>query len=83
MPAAAQHTDSQRKFSVHSLTEAPSHSKLIDGSDFQDAALHFLEDHHPAATADDEVSLIVEDCATGDRQCFRIDLATGEAAPCD
>jgi len=26
---------------------------------------------------------MVEDCVTGERQCFRIDLETGETAPCD
>ncbi|HEY2358209.1 MAG TPA: DUF5961 family protein [Phenylobacterium sp.] len=31
----------------------------------------------------DEVSLIVEDCATGERQCFRVDLASGETESCD
>jgi hypothetical protein len=80
MPAAA---TVSRRFSVHSLDEAPSHAHLVDGADAQDAALHFLEAHHPAAGLDDEVALIVEDCETGDRQCFRIDLTTGETAPCD
>jgi hypothetical protein len=26
---------------------------------------------------------MVEDCESGERQCFRIDLGTGETAPCD
>ena len=30
----------------------------------------------------DEAALLVEDCETGERQCFRIDLGTGEAGPC-
>jgi hypothetical protein len=81
MPAATQRSD-QRRYSVHSLAEAPSHAHLIDGASFEDAALHFLEAHHPPAAAEDEVSLIVEDCATGHRQCFRVDLTTGETAPC-
>ncbi|MFI4965471.1 MAG: DUF5961 family protein [Caulobacterales bacterium] len=71
-----------RRFSVHGIEEAPSHGHLIDGLSFEDAALHYLEDHHLAAPRD-EVSLFVEDCGTGERQCFRIDLATGETAPCD
>lgn len=83
MPAAAKNAPAARRFSVHGIAEAPSHGHMVDGTDFQDAALHFLQEHHPPAGADDEVSLIVEDCETGDRQCFRIDLHTGETAPCD
>ncbi len=72
----------QRRFSVHGVEEAPSHGHLVEGASFEDAALHYVEERHIEA-ADDEVSLLVEDCATGERQCFRIDLATGETAPCD
>jgi hypothetical protein len=70
-----------RRFSVHGVEEAPGRGYLIDGLSFEDAALAYIEDRHVEAT--DEVSLLVEDCATGERQCFRIDLASGEAAPCD
>lgn len=73
----------QRRFAVHGVDEAPSRAHLVEGLSFEDAALHFVEDRHPAPDAADEVSLLVEDCETGERQCFRIDLATGEAAPCD
>lgn len=73
----------QRRFAVHGVEEAPSRAHLIDGASFEDAALHFAEDWHPQADADDEVSLIVEDCETGERQCFRVDLASGETAPCE
>lgn len=72
----------QRRFSVHGVEDLPSHGHLIEGLTFEDAALHYLEDRH-GATADAEVSLLVEDCDSGERQCFRVDLATGEAAPCD
>lgn len=77
MPAAL-----QRPFSVHGIAEAPSHGCLVQGMSFEDAALHYLQDRHLEAP-DDEVSLFVEDCESGERQCFRIDLATGETAPCD
>jgi len=72
----------QRRFSVHGVEDAPSRAHLVDGVSFEDAALHYLEDRHVEAP-DDEVSLLVEDCATGERQCFRVDLSTGETAPCD
>ena len=72
----------QRRFSVHGVAEAPACALLVEGLSFEDAALRFIEEEHPKAD-DDEVSLFVEDCETGERQCFRIDLATGETAPCD
>lgn len=74
--------DPSRRFSVHGVTEAPSHGHLVEAAGFEDAALHFISDFHPAADADDEISLFVEDCETGERQCFRIDLESGETAPC-
>ena len=80
-PAFAGETP-QRQFSVHGAEETPSRAHLVEGVSFEDAALHFVEDRHPHGD-DDEVSLFVEDCETGERQCFRIDLQTGEAGPCD
>ena len=82
-PAASGVESLQRRFSVHGVDEAPSRAHLVEGLNFEDAALHFVEDCHPAAEAGDEVSLFVEDCETGERQCFRVDLATGDAEPCD
>jgi len=73
----------QRRFSVHGVEEAPGRALLVEGLSFEDAALHFVEDHHLEPTGGQDVSLLVEDCETGERQCFRIDLATGAAAPCD
>jgi hypothetical protein len=73
----------QRRFSVHGVAEAPSRGQLVEGLTFEDAALHYIEERHVEAGEDDEVSLFVEDCDTGERQCFRIDLATGDTAPCD
>lgn len=81
MPAASD-SHLQRRFSVHGVADAPSRGQLVEGLTFEDAALHYLEERHIEAP-DDEVSLFVEDCETGERQCFRIDLATGETAPCD
>jgi hypothetical protein len=73
----------QRRFSVHGADEAPSRSHLIEGVSFEDAALHFIEEFHPAADAEDEVTLFIEDCDSGERQCFRIHTTSGETAPCD
>jgi len=80
MPTATS-LQSDRAFSVHGLDEAPSRGQRVEAESFADAALAFLEGHH--VDDDAEVALMVEDCETGERQCFRIDLATGETAPCD
>jgi hypothetical protein len=73
----------QRRFSVHGVEDAPARALLVEGRNFEDAALSFVEHQHLEQDGDQAVSLLVEDCDTGERQCFRIDLATGEAAPCD
>jgi hypothetical protein len=78
----AKNANLKRRFSVHGVEDAPSRGHLVEGVSFEDAALHYLEDRHVEA-ADDAVSLLVEDCASGERQCFRVDLSTGETAPCD
>ncbi|WP_293904526.1 DUF5961 family protein [Phenylobacterium sp.] len=74
-------TTAQRRFSVHGVAEGASRAHIVEGASFEDAALSFVEHQHPVA--DDDVSLYVEDCETGERQCFRVDPETGETAPCD
>ena len=78
---AVAHETRRRRFSVHGAEETPSRGHLVEGVSFEDAALQFLEDRHPLADGD-EASVFVEDCETGEQQCFRIDLETGEAGPC-
>lgn len=69
-----------RAYSVHGLDEAPSRSRRVRATSFEAAALIFLEAHAPEG---EEAALMIEDCETGERQCFRIDLETGETAPCE
>lgn len=73
---------SVRRFSVHGVDEAPSRGRQLQAASFEAAALGFV-DAHAAEGEGDEIALMVEDCETGERQCFRIDLASGEAEPCD
>lgn len=72
-----------RRFSVHAADEVRSRAHLIEGRTFEDAALGFAEEWHAAAGADGDAVLIVEDCQTGEQQCFKVDLGSGEARPCD
>jgi hypothetical protein len=73
----------QRRFCVRSAAETAARARLVEGLSFEDAALRFVEDFHPAVDEEGEVCLYVEDSETGEEQCFTIDLATGEAQPCD
>jgi hypothetical protein len=72
-----------RRFCVHSVAESAQRAQLVEAASFEAAALCFVEEQHPVADEDDEVSLFVEDLETGLRQCFRVDLGSGETAPCD
>jgi hypothetical protein len=71
----------ERAFSVHGVEDAPSRGRRVAAPSFEEAALTFLETNHPPEFA--EVSLMVEDCESGERQCFRVDLESGATAPCD
>lgn len=72
---------SGRRFSVHGATGAPSRSHLILAASIEDAALRFLEDW--GVDDEGEAQVMVEDCETGERRCFRVDLASGEQRPCE
>ena len=72
-----------RRFSVHDVDEAPSRSELVEGLTFEDAALAFVEARHLEPDREPFVSLMVEDCESGERQCFEVDLESGEAGSCD
>ena len=75
--------DVPRRFSVHTADEASERCHMIEGVSHADAALQFVEAQHPPADLFGEAAVMVEDCETGERQCFRIDLGTGETAPCN
>ena len=72
-----------RRYCVHGVAESASRGHVVEEASFEAAALACVEDHHPVGDHGEDVSLYVEDLDSGERQCFRIDLETGEAAPCD
>lgn len=57
------------------------HGHTVSGASFEDAAMAFVELWAPDAAGDLEV--IVEDADSGRRCCYRIDLGSAEATPCD
>ncbi len=71
------------RFYAHFRDEDRHASPVRDAVSAQDAAIGFLECHHPAEPLDDLVAVIVIDHETGGRHCFEVDLESGAAAPCD
>jgi hypothetical protein len=71
-----------RQFSVHARHVDSHHARLLEEQSFEAAAVAYVEDFHPPLTEDHEISVIVREIATGREHCFRIDLDSGEAAPC-
>ena len=73
----------ERWFNVR-LGDRPSHGgrRLVELS-FEAAGVAFAEHWAPHPDAGGEVAVIVRDEDTGVERCFRIELATGEAEPCE
>lgn len=78
----AQAIEETRKFSVHARHVDSHHARVLEEKSFEAAAVAYVEDFHPAVDQDNEVSVIVRDVDSGDQHCFKIDLDSGETAPC-
>ncbi len=78
MPIAA-----TRQFRVHARHVDRHHAHVVEEASFEAAAVAYLEDFPQGPDDDHEVSVIVQELASGHQQCFRIDLDTGETAPCE
>lgn len=72
-----------RRFAVHEASEDRARGHTVEAPSFEAAALEFLEAWHPRADADGDVTLVVTDCGNGREHCLRVDVGTGETAPCD
>jgi len=73
---------SERIFSVRARHLDAHHGRLVSEATFEAAAVAYVEDFPPAAPAQADISVIVRDLESGHEHCFRLDLATGETAPC-
>jgi hypothetical protein len=71
----------ERRFSVHARHLDGHHARTLYERSFEAAAVAYVEDLH-AVGEEAEIRVIVRDIASGREHCFRIDLDTGEAAPC-
>ena len=75
------HTAKMRRYRVHARHVDAHHARVLMESSFEAAAVAYVEDLH-AVTDDPELRVVVHDLESGHEHCFRIDLGTGEAAPC-
>ena len=74
--------DTPRRFSVHARHIDAHHARVLEETSFEAAAVAYVEDFGPPASDDHAISVIVRDVGSGHEHCFRIDLDTGDAAPC-
>jgi hypothetical protein len=71
-----------RQFSVHARHVDSHHGRMVEDTSFEAAAVAFIEHFHPPMTEEDEIGVIVREVESGHEYCFRIDLQSGETAPC-
>jgi hypothetical protein len=76
--AQAQET---RRFSVHARHIEAHHARVLEETSFEAAAVAYVEDLHALGDGP-EISIIVREVESGHEHCFRIDLDSGETAPC-
>jgi hypothetical protein len=76
--------ESVRRFRVHARHMDNHHARLVEEASFEAAAIAYLEDFDLSTPIEDdhEIRVIVHDVATGHEHCFRVDLDSGETAPC-
>ena len=75
--------DSQRRFSVHARHVDSHHARIIQEATFEAAAVAYVEKYSlPVGTGLHELSVVVRELGTGHEHCFKIDLDSGQAAPC-
>ena len=71
------------RYYVHLRKDVRDSCRPVEGAaSFEEAAILYVETWAPEAGSDGEVAVIVVDPATGERQCFTLDLGSGEAEPC-
>ncbi len=71
-----------RRFSVHTDPLDSHHGRVLEETSFEAAAVAYIETFHPPLTDEAEISVVVREINTGHQHCFRIDLNSGETAPC-
>jgi hypothetical protein len=77
-------TESTRLFRVHARHVDSHHARFVEETSFEAAVVAYFEDFDLSVPISDdhEMSVIVHDVGTGHEHCFKINLDSGEAAPC-
>jgi hypothetical protein len=80
----AHEIESVRRFRVHARHVDRHHARVVEEASFEAAAVAYLENFDLSEVSDDdhEVRVIVHDVGTGHEHCFRVNLDSGETAPC-
>jgi hypothetical protein len=71
-----------RRFQVHARHIDRHHGRTLSEPTFEAAAVAYVEDLHAPVDANGELVVIVRDVDSGHEHCFRVDMETGETAPC-
>ena len=74
-------TEAARKFTVHARHADGRRAQEVSEASFEAAAAAYVEDLH-LPNDEHEISVIVREIDTGREHCFRIDLNSGDTAPC-
>jgi hypothetical protein len=78
MPNAA----NDRDFRVHARHVSVQHAHIVSEGSFEAAAVAYMEDYPHEISATAEISILVQEVASGQEHCFRVDIDTGETQPC-
>ena len=71
-----------RRFSVHARHMDSHHARVLEEASFEAAAVAYVEDFSAPLGDGREISVIVREIGSGHEHCFRVDLESGETAPC-
>lgn len=78
MPTAA-----ANRYCAWAAHDGRAHGHEVEARSFADAAAQFVEVWHPAADDGHAVRIIVREQASGEEQCFVVDLGAGELEACE
>lgn len=73
-------TSSFCAFAVH---DGRAHDHAVEAESFTDAALQFVEVWRPEPDEGEAVRIVVRDQASGEEQCFVVELGLADVQPCE
>lgn len=73
----------QHRFFAWAAGVGRGHGHVIDAGSYEAAAVGFTELYSPPVDGDGDIRIFVSSLDEGQEHCFVVDLADGEAEPCD